>query len=59
MRRMSSSCASDGICRYRLSYRDVEEMMRERGLDVDPSTVFRWYRDTPPKFTNGFDLIGA
>ena len=22
-------------CRYQLSYRDVEEMMRERGLDVD------------------------
>lgn len=29
-------------CRYQLSYRDVEEMMRERGLDVDHSTVFLW-----------------
>jgi transposase-like protein len=29
-------------CRYQLSYRDVEEMMRERGLNVDHSTVFRW-----------------
>ena len=28
-------------CRYQLSYRDVAEMMRERGLDVDHSTVFR------------------
>jgi transposase-like protein len=28
-------------CRYQLSYRDVEEMMRERGVDVDHSTVFR------------------
>ncbi len=28
-------------CRYQLSYRNVEEMMRERGLDVDHSTVFR------------------
>ncbi len=26
-------------CRYQLSYRDVEEMMCERGLDVDHSTV--------------------
>jgi transposase-like protein len=35
-------------CRYQLSYRDVEEMMRERGLDVDHSTVFRWVqRDAP------------
>jgi transposase, IS6 family len=25
-----------------LSYRDLEEMIRERGLDVDHSTVFRW-----------------
>ena len=29
-------------CRYQPSYRDVEEMMWERGLDVDHSTVFRW-----------------
>lgn len=29
-------------CRYQLSYRDVEEMMQERGLVVDHSTVFRW-----------------
>ncbi len=29
-------------CRYQLSYRDVEEIMRARGLDVDHSTVFRW-----------------
>src|SRR2546421_8875135 len=29
-------------CRFQLSYRDVEEMMKERGLDVDHSTVFRW-----------------
>ena len=28
-------------CRFQLSYRDVEEMMKERGLDVDHSTVFR------------------
>lgn len=28
-------------CRFQLSYRDVEEMMCERGLDADHSTVFR------------------
>jgi transposase-like protein len=28
-------------CRYLLSYRDVEEVMQERGLGVDHSTVFR------------------
>jgi transposase-like protein len=28
--------------RYSLSYRDVEEMMTERGLCVDHSTIARW-----------------
>ena len=28
-------------CRYHLSYRDLEEMMRERGLNVDHVTIFR------------------
>ncbi len=35
--------------RYQLSYRDVEEMMRERGLDVDHSTVFRWVQRYAPE----------
>jgi len=36
-------------CRYQLSYRDVGEMMRERGLDVDHSTVFRWVQRYAPE----------
>ena len=28
--------------RYGLSYRDVEELLAERGVDVDHVTVFRW-----------------
>jgi transposase-like protein len=36
-------------CRYQLSYRDVEEMMRERGLNVDHSTVFRWVQQYAPE----------
>jgi hypothetical protein len=28
-------------CRYQLSYRDLEEMMRERGPSVDHVTIFR------------------
>ncbi len=36
-------------CRYQLSYRDVEEMMRERGLDLDHSTVFRWVQRYGPE----------
>jgi transposase-like protein len=29
-------------CRYSLSYRDLAEMMRERGLAVHHSTIWRW-----------------
>ena len=36
-------------CRYQFSYRDVEEMMRERGVDVDHSTVFRWVQRYAPE----------
>jgi transposase-like protein len=28
--------------RYCLSYRDLEEMMAERGVEVDHSTIARW-----------------
>ena len=28
--------------RYSLSYRDLEEMMAERGLSLDHSTIARW-----------------
>ncbi len=35
-------------CRYQLSYRDVEEINRERGLDVDHSTVYRRARAYAP-----------
>ena len=27
---------------YPLSYRDLEEMMLERGLHVDQTTIYRW-----------------
>jgi len=28
--------------RYPLSYRNLEEMMAERGVDVDHTTLYRW-----------------
>jgi len=36
-------------CCYQLSYRDVEEMMRERGLLVDHTTVWRWVQKYAPE----------
>jgi transposase, IS6 family len=35
--------------RYALSYRDLEEMMRERGLQVDHTTIFRWVQHYAPE----------
>jgi transposase-like protein len=34
--------------RYALSYRDVEELLAERGIDVDHVTVYRWVRRFTP-----------
>ena len=28
--------------RYNLSYRDIEELLVERGIEVDHVTVYRW-----------------
>jgi hypothetical protein len=36
-------------CRYQLSYCDLEEMMRERGLSVDHVTIFRWVQRYAPE----------
>ncbi len=35
--------------RYALSYRDLEEMMLERGLHVDHSTIYRWVQHYAPE----------
>lgn len=35
--------------RYSLSYRDLEEMMRERGIRVDHTTPYRWVRRYAPE----------
>ena len=34
--------------RYSLSYRDLEEMMTERGLSLDHSTIWRWVQRYAP-----------
>jgi len=28
-------------CKYALSYRDIEEMIIERGIEVDHTTIYR------------------
>jgi transposase-like protein len=36
--------------RYGLSYRDVEELLGERGVEVDHVTVYRWVQRFTPLF---------
>jgi len=36
--------------RFGLSYRDVEELLAERGLEVDHVTVYRWVQRFAPEF---------
>ena len=41
-------CAVRWYLRYSLSFRDVEELLSERGLEVDHTTIWRWVqRDGP------------
>jgi transposase-like protein len=36
--------------RFGLSYRDVEELLAERGVEVDHVTIFRWVQHFAPEF---------
>ena len=38
--------------RYGLSYRDVEELLAERGVEVDHVTVYRWVQRFTPLFAD-------
>ena len=51
-------------CRYGISYRDLAEMLAERGIDVDHTTIYRWVQRYAPEmekrlrwfWRRGFDL---
>jgi transposase-like protein len=36
-------------CMYGISYRDLAEMMSERVVSVNPSTIFRWVQRYDPE----------
>jgi transposase-like protein len=38
--------------RYGLSYRDVEELLAERGIEIDHVTVYRWVQRFTPLFAD-------
>jgi transposase, IS6 family len=39
-----------------VSYRDLEEMMRERGLSLDHTTIYRWVQAYAPDLEKRFVL---
>jgi transposase, IS6 family len=41
-------------CKYGISYRDLVEMMQERGVEVDPSTIMRWVHRYRPSWRSGY-----
>ncbi len=36
-------------CRYGVSYRDLEQVIGERGVSVDHSTIYRWVQRYAPE----------
>ena len=36
-------------CKYGISYRDLTEVMQERGVEVEPSTIMRWVHRYAPE----------
>jgi IS6 family transposase len=45
--------------RYGLSYRDIEELLAERGVEVDHVTVYRWGHRFTPLFADAPALAGT
>jgi hypothetical protein len=46
----SSSFVCAGICGTKLSFRDLVEMMAERGLSLAHTTIMRWIQRYAPEF---------
>ena len=42
-------CAGRWYLRYSLSFRDVEELLSERGLEVDHTTIWHWVQRYGPE----------
>ena len=53
-------CAVRWYLRYSLSLRDVEELLAERGLSVDHTTVWRWVQYCgPARWSNDCDVLAS
>jgi IS6 family transposase len=45
--------------RFALSYRDVEELLAERGIEVDHTTVYRWVQRFTPLLVEAAGPVGT
>ena len=52
-------CAVRWYLRYSLSYRDVEELLEERGLEADHTTVWRWVQHYGRSWNSGCDATSS
>jgi transposase-like protein len=43
--------------RYKLSFRDLTEMMAERGLSLAHTTIMRWVKHLTPKFVKRWNRL--
>ena len=48
-KRLSFTCAVGWYLRFSLSYRDVEELLTERGIPADHTTIWRWVQCYAPE----------
>ncbi len=44
-------------CKYGISYRELQEMLAERGVNVDHSTIYRWVQRALLQIVGGDKLI--
>jgi transposase-like protein len=42
-------------CKYGVSFRNLEEMMQERGLSIDHTTIYRWVQHYAPELKKKID----
>lgn len=42
-------CAVRWYCKYGISYRELQEMLIERGVNVDHTTIYRWVQHYAPQ----------
>lgn len=45
--------------RYGLCYRHVEQLLAERGVEVDHVMVYRWVQRFTPLFIDALDPVGT